>query len=125
MARVLVIDDNLLMRKMLRLLLEEDGYEVVEAANGRVGTALCVEKPPQVVLTDMLVPQQDGLETIRALRQADPQVKIIAMSARGYSMTTDDVSYATEALGALRVLAKPFSCVELLDAVDTVLVSNV
>jgi len=125
MARVLVIDENLLMRKLLRLLLEEEGHEVVEATSGRAGTKLLEEQLPQVVLTDLPLPQPEGLATIRALHQADPHVKIIAMFAKGCHMTLDVGSCAVEALGALRVLAKPFSRQELLGVVDTMLTSGV
>lgn len=125
MACVLVIEDNLLMRKMLRTLLEEEGHEVVEAADGQAGAERFREQPPDVVITDLLMPQKEGLETIRELCREDPQVKIIAMSARSRSVTTDDVLYAAGECGARRTLAKPFSRSDLLGAVDAVLAVGV
>jgi len=126
MTRVLVIEDNAAMRELLRTILEQEHYEVLEAPDGEVGTQLFREQRPDVVLTDILMPKKDGLETIRDLRNEWPQVKIIAMSGGGYRMMTQQsVLGAAADFGALRTLAKPFSCQALLRAVATVLTSSV
>jgi DNA-binding response OmpR family regulator len=122
MAYVLVIDDNLLMRKMLRALLEEEGHEVVEAAAGQAKSELFGEQLPDVVITDLVIPPREGLETIRELRRKDPQVKILAMAAKDRSLTPEDIVRATGDYGARWTLPKPFSRADLLGAVDAVLV---
>jgi len=80
MALVLLIDDNAAMREVLRTILEREHYEVLEAPDGEVGTQLFRAQLPDVVLTEILLPKKDGIETIRDLRKEWPQVKIIARS---------------------------------------------
>jgi len=121
MTRVLLIEDNAAMRELLRTILEKENYEVLEAADGDVGTQLFRNQRPDVVLTDIMMPKKNGLETIRDLRQEWPQVKIIAMSGGGYKVTQQRVLRTAEDLGALQTLAKPFSCQALLRAVAAVL----
>jgi DNA-binding response OmpR family regulator len=83
MARVLVLDDEELMREALRIALERDGHEVCEAGDGAAGLSLFNERPIDLVITDLIMPNMDGVEMIRDLRRASPKVKIIALSGRG------------------------------------------
>jgi two-component system, chemotaxis family, chemotaxis protein CheY len=118
-SRILLIDDNYRLRKMARVMLTTAGYDVEEAANGRAGVACYRLQPSDLVITDILMPEQEGLETIRELRLLDPAVKIIAMSGAAQ----DRAGYLDLALkfGARRTLQKPFTLDELLMAVTEVL----
>jgi two-component system, chemotaxis family, chemotaxis protein CheY len=118
-GRILLIDDNDLIRKMMSRMLASGGYEVQEAANGKVGVACYRKQRSDVVITDILMPEQEGLETIRKLRDVDPKVKIIAISGAD----EDRARYLDLAvkLGARRTLQKPFTLDDLLTAVGKVL----
>jgi CheY-like chemotaxis protein len=120
MARILVIDDDARTLRTIRRVLELARHEVVEARNGKVGISLYREKPADLVITDMIMPEVDGVETINKLRQDYPEVKIIAISGGG---RTEPGAYlrAAENLGAVLTLTKPFGKTELLRAVEEVL----
>ncbi len=121
MKRILVIDDDEQFRPMLRRMLQCAGYEVVAAANGMEGIRLIRREPADLVITDIFMPEKEGLETIRELHQEFPQLKIIAIS--GGSDQTQEFSalpYAGK-LGATGTLAKPFRRDELLKLVRDVL----
>ena len=120
MTRILVIDDEPQVRAMLQQMLEREGYKVVEAEEGGVGIKLYQEHPPDLVITDILMPGKEGIETILALRKAYPGVKIIAISGGG-RMGKLDVLPIAKSFGAVRTLAKPFEREELLEAVRAVL----
>jgi DNA-binding NtrC family response regulator len=113
--RILVIEDDPLVRKLANVMLTSAGYDVEEATDGEEGVASYRRQPSDLVITDMLMPNQDGLATIRALTQLDPRVKIIAMSGGG----DGPLSYLDAAmrLGALDILRKPFTRDALLAAV--------
>jgi len=111
MSRILLVDDDDAFRKMLRITLVKMGYNVIEAREGKEAMKLFKQESPDVVLTDILMPKQDGLETIHALRQRDPDAKIIAMSAGG--VYTTDLLKMGRQMGANRVLRKPFPHDEL------------
>jgi CheY-like chemotaxis protein len=120
MARILVIDDNAPTRDILRQALERAGHEVVEASDGRVGIECQRIMPAEVIITDILMPEQEGFETIRELRRDFPATSIIAMSGGG-QMGCDTLLAIAERLGAQRVLQKPFGLRDLLDAVQQLL----
>src|SRR5207244_12935868 len=80
MARILVIDDDALLRGAIRVALESAGYEVIEAADGDAGLRLHREQGADVAVVDLFMPKRDGLEVIRAMRAEAPGAKIIAMS---------------------------------------------
>jgi len=107
---------------MLRQLLERAGYEVVEAPDGAVGLALYYEHPADLVITDILMPEKEGIETISTLRKTASGVKIIAISGGGGGrLNKEDVLLSAQAFGALRTLAKPVAREELLAAVQETL----
>lgn len=108
----MVIDDDEVVRMTLTLLLEKAGHEVVAADDGRKGMALFKMNPADVVLTDIYMPNQEGLATIMALRRAYPGVKVVAISGGGAHAGLDVLPVA-EALGADRALRKPVSPKEL------------
>lgn len=116
MARVLVIDDDSLMRDLIRIYLEGDGFEVVEAGDGHDGVSRYRQKPADVVIVDIFMPRKDGIETIMDLRDIDPSANILAISGGGELAGMEYLSYA-RSLGADNILPKPFKRDELLAAV--------
>jgi CheY-like chemotaxis protein len=80
MARVLVIDDEDLLREILREMLEDAGHQVSQEADGSAGIESFRESPADLVITDMIMPKMDGINTIWRLKQMCPDVKIIAIS---------------------------------------------
>jgi DNA-binding NtrC family response regulator len=120
MARILIIDDNVPTRDILRQALERVGHEVVEASDGRVGIEHQRTRPAEVIITDILMPGQEGFETIRELRRDFPTTGLIAMSGGGQIGCATLLAIA-ERLGAQCVLQKPFSLRDMLDAVHHLL----
>jgi len=116
MARILIIDDEEQMRGMLRQMLERAGYEVIDAADGKEGMKLFRREPADLIITDLLMPEKEGLETIMELRREFPGTKIIAISGGGREGILDFLPAARK-LGACATLAKPFERQEMLDAV--------
>jgi CheY-like chemotaxis protein len=120
MKKILIIDDDDQIRGMIRQMLMREGYEVVEASNGKQGAQIFREKPADLVITDLIMPQKDGIEIIMELRRDYPALKIIAISGGGRGAPE---LYLKEArlLGAHLVLRKPFERQELLEAVRKLL----
>ena len=117
MARILIIDDEDELRSMLRRMLEQAGHKVTEAVNGAEGIQLYKQDRPDLIITDIIMPEKEGVETIIALRRADPDLPIIAISGGGRLEATDFLTM-TKKLGARRTLSKPFRRDQLLEAVD-------
>lgn len=120
MARILVIDDERPIREMLRAGFEEAGFDVCAAADGKEGIRLFHEQPADLVITDILMPDQDGLEVIRVLHRSFPGVKIIAISGKGMGGDLDFLIEA-ELFGAVSTMAKPFTWPEMLRVAHSVL----
>jgi CheY-like chemotaxis protein len=118
MARILIIDDEPVTRAMLQEMLKQAGHETVSAVNGTEGVKQYLDKPADLVITDLFMPEKDGLEVIKELRMQFPAVAIIAMSGKAVGGKMLSVAHA---LGAVEVLQKPFTSVELLSIVDKVL----
>jgi CheY-like chemotaxis protein len=119
-TRILVIDDEEQPRRMLRSVLERAGYEVIEARDGNEGLQRFREAPTDVIITDLLMPEKEGLETIMDARREFPEVKIIAMSGGGRAGNLNFLEIARR-LGAQRTLSKPFELQVLLAAVRELL----
>jgi CheY-like chemotaxis protein len=113
--RILLIDDDAQFRPVVRLVLEQAGYDVQEAEDGAVGVACYRRDPSALVITDMLMPVMEGIETVIQLRRLDPTVKIIAMT--GAYDRLGSYLRSAQTLGAVSTLRKPFSGPELLGAV--------
>ena len=120
MARILVIDDESAIRSLVRRLLERAGHTVLEAADGQAGLRQLQPQPVDLVLTDIYMPGEDGIATIRRLRREWPQIKIITMSG-GSQTGPADLNENAAAMGAARTLSKPFDADDLLKAVQSVL----
>jgi len=120
MARVLVIDDDEQILAMLRIMLENEGYEVEVASNGQKGAMLYRANPADVIITDIIMPEKEGIETIIELRREYPDVRIIAMSGGG-RFGPDHFLQLAKSLGAMKTLSKPFRREEIITAVAEVL----
>lgn len=120
MARILLIDDDDAFRGTLWQVLEREGYQVEEARDGLEGLQHYRAAPTDLIITDILMPEQEGLETIRRLREEHPEAKIIAISGGGWKGTLDFLPLAKR-FGAQHTLWKPFPRERLLDAVHALL----
>ena len=114
MATILIIDDEQLIRTLLRFALEAEGHEVTEAANGRIGLALYRHRPTDLVITDILMPELNGLDMLLELTREFIHAKVIAISGAGGEQNDLDVA---KLLGARQTFQKPLSMSKLLDAV--------
>jgi|SRR6185437_6156256 CheY-like chemotaxis protein len=117
MALILVIDDAPRMRQTIRRILASAGHSVVEAEDGVAGLRCVDENRPDLVITDIIMPNKEGIETIGDIRRRCPDIKIIAISGSGAPEQALYLDAAT-ALGANAALAKPFRAHELLALVD-------
>lgn len=118
--RILLIDDEAPVLHTLQLLLEESGYAVTVARNGKDGVAAFRAGRPDLVLTDIIMPDQEGIETIMQIRRDCPDARIIAMSGGGRIGNSDFLAIAS-ALGADATIAKPFEVDDLLILVQRTL----
>ena len=114
MATILIIDDEEIIRVLLRSALEAEGYEVTEAANGREGLELYRQRPTNLVITDIVMPELNGLDIVMELTREFLDAKVIAISGAGGERNVLDVA---KLLGARQTFQKPFSIPHLLDAV--------
>ncbi len=120
MKRILVIDDDVQVRQMLRQMLEREGYEVVDAPDGEEGIRLYRDEPADLIITDIIMPEKEGIGTIFALRRDFPGVKIIAISGGGRFVHKDDCLDLCRANG-IPSLSKPFDRKELLEVIQKLL----
>jgi DNA-binding response OmpR family regulator len=121
MARILIIEDDNAVCTMLRLTLTHFGHTVIEARNGKEGLRLFKETNADLVITDIVMPEKDGLAVLAELRNKQvPPVKIIAISGGGRQSAADNLKMA-KLLGAAKVLAKPFSNEALMAAINELL----
>ena len=117
---ILVIEDDTQIRFLLRKNLESEGYRVLEAENGSVGITLYQQNAVDLVITDLIMPEKEGIETIRELKKLNAHVKIIAMSGGGAIEPTQYLSMAQK-LGVLKTFTKPFLRNDILTAVKELL----
>jgi CheY-like chemotaxis protein len=121
MHRVLVIDDNQDMRDLMQVILVGAGYEVDVAPDGMAGLARLRAQPSDVVITDIFMPNQDGIETITHVRRDYPQIKVVAVSGGGKLVRGKGYLLTAQEIGAHAVLPKPFDQDELLEALHRLL----
>lgn len=117
MARILVIDDDAMVRALLRTVLEAEGHEVMDAADGNAGLLLCRSQEPHLVITDILMPEADGSWAIRRFKRDFPEITIFAMSGGGQIASSETCLNVAQRVGAARVFEKPISHDELLQAI--------
>ena len=120
MSRILVIDDEAMARTVMETVLKRAGHSVRCEKDGQAGLAAFMRETPDLVITDIIMPEKEGIETIRSIRKLDPSVPILAISGGGRAANTDFLPLA-EKFGANGTLAKPFSTNALLNAVRTAL----
>lgn len=120
MSRILVVDDDPEIRSTLKKLLELAGHQVVVAADGRAAEAALSGGDFQLMITDIVMPDQDGIEVIKVTRAAHPELPIIAISGGGRLRTGNYLRLA-QAMGAARSFEKPFDFQELAAAVEELL----
>jgi DNA-binding NtrC family response regulator len=120
MARILVIDDEAAIRRVLLVALRLKGHEVIEAPTGKSALRVHLETPADLVITDINMPDIDGLEVINALRREDPRPKVIVMSGGGGPLR-DGVFHVADLLGAFATVRKPFVLDVMLKVVDKAL----
>jgi len=116
MARIIVVDDEVSIRSVLRKLLEAEGHEILEAEHGGVAVRLYEESPADLVITDIVMPEHEGMETIFKLRKKNPRPKILVISGRD-----EEWLQIAQKLGADAALKKPFTGEQMLNAVRTLL----
>jgi len=102
---------------MLKQTFERAGYDVATASNGRIGIQLYQTNPFDVVITDLIMPEKEGLETILELRREWPQLSIIAVSGGSAVLNKRDLLRAARSFGAAQTLSKPFTAGQLVESV--------
>ncbi len=120
-TRLLVVDDNADTCESMKLLLERAGYQVEIARNGALALELQRERSSDVLITDIFMPELDGLETIAGFRREFPAVKIIAMTGGGMGFNRENYLLCADVAGADCVLRKPFEKTALLEALRQVM----
>lgn len=120
MADILIIDDDTQLSAMLKQLLERNGYSVITAPDGSKGIDLYHSEGARLIITDLIMPVKEGIETIAELIKENPSVKIIAISGGG-RLKPDSYLNLAETFGASRTFTKPIDRQALLDAVSDLL----
>jgi CheY-like chemotaxis protein len=115
-VNILLVDDNDDARVTVARILEMSGHTVVQAPNARAASALLKEQVPDLVITDIYMPEGDGFEMLNELRGREPKIPVIAMSGGGAQDGMDVLAIAGR-LGATKVLYKPFARRQLLEAI--------
>ena len=118
--RVLVVDDEPHVRRLLRRLMEQRGYDVAEAVDGRDAIHQLCNSDFDLVIADIVMPETDGLEVIMFLKKTQPHVKVIAVSAAGNELYLA----SAKGLGASRVFLKPFDLADITRAAEELLLSS-
>jgi len=117
---ICVIDDDELVRQVINNLLSARGYLVLEANDGDVGMGLIARDPPALIITDIMMPNRDGLETIRAMKKRFPLVPILVMSGSSIDGRVNFLDFARK-LGADAHIQKPFKPAAFLERVELLL----
>ena len=120
MTRILAIDDDIEIREMLKQFLERAGYEVLVAPDGKEALKLHQTNPVNLIITDIVMPEKEGLETIMEFQRRSPEVKIIAISGGGKIAANEYLNLA-KVLGAQKTFSKPFELKKLLEEVRELL----
>lgn len=117
MAQVLIIEDDDSMRSVLKDMLERQNYEVMVASDGEEGLKMFRDNPTSLVITDIIMPNKEGMELIFEFQQDFPDTKIIAISGGGKGSANDYLNIVSTIPNVKRVFEKPFAMDEMLQAV--------
>ena len=120
MHKILLVDDEQLIREGLQRILELKGYEVTIAKDGKEAIEALGKYKPDMIITDIIMPERDGIEVILFARKQHPDVKIVAISGGGRINAQDHLEIAKQ-LGVNNTLTKPFSSDELIVTIETLL----
>jgi len=120
MARILIIDDDRAVQLSVQFTLEREGHQVVCASDGDEGLRAFTSQTPDLVVTDLIMPNKEGIETIMQIRERDSKTPILAISGGGRLSNVDFLKMAAK-VGANAILAKPFERQELIAAVRRLL----
>jgi DNA-binding NtrC family response regulator len=121
--RIMIVDDDASIRRTLHLLLSRQGYEVIQASDGFEAVRLWRQRGGDLVITDLHMPQKDGIETIVELLSHSPGLRIIAMSGGGQTKRLDLLGNMAM-LGTILTVEKPFTLDEMMTAVSRALQPN-
>ena len=117
MKKILIIDDDDLLRGSIEACLSQVGFDVSTACNGQIGSEKALEEPFDLIITDIVMPDKEGLETIMDIKRQNPGQRILAMSGGGY-VSPDEYLEIAQEFGADRVLAKPFQLAKMISMVE-------
>jgi len=120
MKQILVIDDEQPIRSLLKIMLEREGFDVITASDGKEGMKLFSKATVDLVITDIVMPEKEGIEIIRELRKGYPGTPVIAISGGGRNSSESYLNVA-KLLGAVAILQKPVEKEKLLTAVKKAL----
>ena len=120
MKSILIIEDDDNFRSLLKALLEVDGYNIIEASNGRYAFKILQKESPDLIITDLIMDDIEGIEIIMKVKEDSPKKPIIAISGGG-SIGPEDYLESAKDLGADQTFSKPFTSEEMLDAVKKLL----
>lgn len=115
MAKILLVDDNAELLKMLFQLINREGHEVTTAGDGNQALKLAHQNNFDLVITDLIMPEKEGVETILEFRKLHPRTRIIAMSGGGSRVSARGYLGIAHSIGVVSTLVKPFSTAELMD----------
>jgi CheY-like chemotaxis protein len=121
MAQILVIEDDKQFREMLAQMLEQAGHQVETAANGILGMAQFRQSPPDLVITDILMPEKDGIDVIIEMKREQDDIRIIAISGGRRNITPQFNLDSAGLIGVRQTLTKPFNRQQLLQAIQDAL----
>ncbi|MCP4714066.1 MAG: response regulator [Deltaproteobacteria bacterium] len=124
MATILVIDDDKIIRELITLILESADHTVITAQDGTSAFKCYADRKVDIVITDILMPDMDGIEVISGLKKKDPNVKFIAISGGG-SINSNNYLKTAKLLGVKYVFQKPFDADDILQAVNALLQEDV
>ena len=123
MAQILVIDDDVQFLQYLNEVLTDEGHDVETAPNGTKGMRMLQQKPFDILITDIFMPDKDGIELLRELRKTKIELKIIAISGGGQNYSPDMALSVAQMLGTTKTLNKPFTKKDLLPVINEMLSS--
>ena len=120
MYKILIVDDEVFIRDGLKQLLEMDGHKVDIAGDGKEAVKLILKNQYNLVITDIIMPEKDGIEVIMKAKEKDHDIKVIAISGGGRISAKDHLKVAKQ-LGADTILSKPFSTEELTNEINRIM----